>query len=158
LEILTQSALLHVPDKFDNVLYLWRHVSVNCAAQIQQGLLQNNQQLKQAVQNVSPETSKKKHTLVDYLDLVDTISQRPQWIDTIRHAKAPNTFRELLDELRDIVEHEDEYIPTTITRKLVYEDILDGKRQVDLEYWIRKSWAEDFLKMQLWASNPAAIL
>ncbi|CAL4923495.1 unnamed protein product [Urochloa decumbens] len=162
LEILTQSALLHVQDKFDNVLSLWRHVSVNCAPQIQQGsgqgLLQNNQQLKQAVQNVPPGTSKKKHTLVEFLDLEDTISERPKWIGTIRHSKAPKTFRELLDELRDIFEHEDEYIPTTITRKLGAREILDGKREADLEHWIRTSWAEDFLKMQVWASNLAATL
>lgn len=45
-----------------------------------------------------------------------------------------------------------------VTRKLTAGEVLDGKRNVDLEQWIRKAWAEDFLKMQLWASNPTAAL
>lgn len=105
LDILSQSALLNVQEKFDNVLSLWKHVSVNCDPQMQN---------KPAAQNVLPGNSKKKYTLVDYLDLEDKVSNRPGWINLIRCAKSPKTFRELLDEIRDILEHEDEYIPSSV--------------------------------------------
>lgn len=114
LDILKQSALLTVQEKFDNVLHLWRYVSVNCQPKVKEVSGQEHLQNQSTVQNVLPGNSKKKYTLVDYLDLEDTASQRPEWIDIIRRGASPKTFRELLDEIRDILEHEDEYIPSSV--------------------------------------------
>lgn len=134
--ILKQSALLTVQEKFANVLVLWRHVSLHCEQQLGQpgggqgltpqvGQQRGGQGLtlqvgQQRGGQGTPQVGQRRteaepskiiwHTLEEYLDLEDTIGNRPEWIDQIRTAKSPKTFRELLDELRDIIEHEIEYI------------------------------------------------
>lgn len=57
-------------------------------------------------------------TLEEYLDVKNhTISSRLYWINKIGQqwaASEPMTFKMFIDELRDIIEHEVQYIPENV--------------------------------------------
>ncbi|KAL5204038.1 hypothetical protein ABZP36_008909, partial [Zizania latifolia] len=95
LNILRHCALFSVREKFEKVLSLWMHVSIKCKPKLVQPL----------------EASKLTYTLEEYLDLRSIESKRPPWIDNKRRTPSPKTLRQLLDEIRDMIQHEIEYIP-----------------------------------------------
>lgn len=105
--ILKQSALLTVQEKFENVLVLWRHVSLHCEQQLGQpgggqgltpqvGQQRGGQGLtlqvgQQRGGQGTPQVGQRRtgaepskiirHTLEEYLDLEGTIGTRPEWIE-----------------------------------------------------------------------------
>ncbi|XP_066161283.1 uncharacterized protein [Oryza sativa Japonica Group] len=107
LDILQQSAFLSVREKFEKVLFLWTHVSIHCKPK-----------------QIHPlDESKSAYTLTEFLDANSIESTRPLWIGNKRIKSAPKTLRNLLDELRDIIEHEVEYIPSDVIAKLGHKEI-----------------------------------
>ncbi|KAF0895053.1 hypothetical protein E2562_006770 [Oryza meyeriana var. granulata] len=142
LHILQQSAFLTVREKFERVLSLWKFVSVNCKPELIHQL----------------DKSKDTYTLTEFLDVSSSRSIRPLWIDRGRRTPALKTLRELLNEFRDIIEHEIEYISPEVITELTFKEIELGKKKSDLEHYIRKSWPVEFLMIQLWASNQTAEL
>lgn len=89
---------MSVREKFEKVLFLWTHVSIHCKPK-----------------QIHPlDESKSAYTLTEFLDANSIESTRPLWIGNKRIKSAPKTLRNLLDELRDIIEHEVEYIPSDV--------------------------------------------
>lgn len=179
LDILKHSALLTVRQKFDNVLAVNLHVllspepapvesSTELAQNQSSGNLSQEKSSTGLAQNQSSaDLSQKKssqpptevYDLMNFLDVPNTENeQRPTFIQNIRNTNRPTTFRRLLDELRDIIEHEVEYFPPEMTRKFTPKELQDRNMKTDLEHHFRKAWSGGFLKIQLWAVDPSAKL
>lgn len=166
LDILKHSALLTVQQKFDNVIALNSHVLLHCQPLPVVALNQPSNVSTELAQNQTstvptelalnqPSTvSTESYSLVDYLDVEEKdITQWPQFIWKHRNV-IPNTVRKLLDELRDMIEHENEYIPPELTT----EQIMKGGLETDLEQHVRLTCPKGFLKIQQWAVDPSVKL
>jgi hypothetical protein len=106
-----------VQQKFDNVIALNLHVLLNCKAQPKKSStkLAQTQSSANLAPSESSAVSTETYTLDEYLDKLHTeTSSRPDFMHLKRRGNTPNTFRKLLDEIRDVVEHEDEYIPPEV--------------------------------------------
>ena len=111
------SAVLTVRQKFDNVLALNLDVSLHYKpkgpeqSSTVSAKTQSSTDLAQEQSTVKPQES---YNLEEFLDVIHMEAQREEWIENRRKVKHPTTFRELLNDFRDMLEHEIEYIPPEV--------------------------------------------
>ncbi|XP_044387935.1 uncharacterized protein [Triticum aestivum] len=58
------------------------------------------------------------------------------------------TFRTFTEKLRDVIEHEVDYLPLSMVDYITFKDREQGRKEEDFEYSLRHAWPKEFLKIQ----------
>jgi len=64
------------------------------------------------------------------------------------HITTKQTYRTFTEKLRNIIEHEVDYVPCSMVDHIRFQDRQLGQKEEDLEYSIRHAWPDEFLKIQ----------
>ncbi|KAL6870658.1 hypothetical protein ACP4OV_014506 [Aristida adscensionis] len=135
--ILKHSALLTVREKFDNVLALNFHVSVN--HEIKTNQTRNQTELK-ALEICATNIENDLDRMLYW--------QMPHCVSSRCKKPEPKTLRGFIAQLRTVIEHEVVFIPEEMIDGLTVDQKLDGKKVKDLEHHLQESCGKHFLAVQ----------